>query len=305
MKIHTNNYIMTFLAGAALLFSACAEADKVIDEVFENETRGAILRTVNIISGELPIGDPESTFEVELEVQSEEDGTLVEFVEVYYGFRDNTVEDGAPDLSKDQVLAETVDSSTFTTGEFGYPRFTYSATVGEMSAVLGLSDTDVNGGDQFEIRFELVLNDGRRYSFDDNTGTLTGSFFSSQFLYTPAIVCPVRAPTPGVWTIEMQDSYGDGWQTNTGSGGDGLTVTLDDGTVFEVGLCSPYTSAEGTFLGGSDCTPNDGSSGTATVARFPSRSLPPMVMWLPMWVPPQKQVLLISITVLNRNSGIT
>ena len=252
------------LAGAALLFAACSEGDLPIDEIFDNETRGAVLRTVDLISGELPIGSDESSFIVELEVQSKENGSLVEFVEVYVGFRDNTPDEGQPDASRDQVLFETIDSSTFTIGEFGYPRFTYEVTVGQMNAALGLGDGEVNGGDAYEIRFEVVLEDGSRYSFDDNSATLTGSFFSSPFQYVATIVCPPRAPTPGVWTIEMQDSFGDGWQTTTGGGGDGLTVTLNDGTVFEVGLCSPYSSGADTFLGSAGCTSGD-SAGTATI----------------------------------------
>lgn len=74
--------------------------------------------------------------------------------------------------------------------------------------------------------------------------------------------CPI---TPGDWIINMTDSYGDGWQTSTALGGSGITVTLNDGTIFEVGLCSPYAGAAGTFLGGSDCSPNNGSTGTATI----------------------------------------
>tara|TARA_R110001632_G_scaffold139164_2_gene254918 strand:- start:439 stop:1239 length:801 start_codon:yes stop_codon:yes gene_type:complete len=74
--------------------------------------------------------------------------------------------------------------------------------------------------------------------------------------------CPI---TPGDWIINMSDSYGDGWQTDAATGGAGLTITLNDGTIFEVGLCSPYGSAAGTFLGDGECTPNDGSEGTATI----------------------------------------
>ncbi len=66
------------------------------------------------------------------------------------------------------------------------------------------------------------------------------------------------APTPGVWTINMGDSYGDGWQTTTGNGGPGLTVTLSDGTVFEVGLCTPYEANN------YDCT-DEPSSGSTTI----------------------------------------
>lgn len=252
------------LAGAALLFAACSEGDNPIDQIFDETVRGGVLRTVDLISGELPIGSDESSFIVELEVQTEENGSLAEFVEVYVGFRDNTPDEGQPDASRDQVLFETIDKSTFTIGQFGYPRFTYEVTVGQMNAALGLSDDEVNGGDAYEIRFELVLEDGSRYSFDDNSATLTGSFFRSPFQYVATIVCPPRAPTPGVWTIEMQDSFGDGWQTTTGGGGDGLQITLADGTVLEVGLCSPYASGADTFLGSAGCTAGT-SAGTATI----------------------------------------
>ena len=263
MKRYSNKLIMTALAGSALLFTGCQEGDTPFDEITDNETRGAILRTIEIFSPELPIGDAEGFFGLEAEMQTQEDGDNVDFVEVYVAFSDNT---GGTD-SKDEVLHETIDPSEFFIGEFGYPRFRSEVTLGAMQSTLGLNDSQVRGGDQFSIRYELVLDDGRRYSFGDNTNTLTGSFFSSPFLYTADIVCPPIGPLPGVYTIEMQDSYGDGWQTTTGGGGDGLTLTLSTGEDFEVGLCSPYSSAAGPFLGGPECTPNDGFSGTATITR--------------------------------------
>jgi len=66
-------------------------------------------------------------------------------------------------------------------------------------------------------------------------------------------------PYPGDWSVVMHDSYGDGWQTNDGNGGDGIQVTLDDGTVLEVGLCNPYVEVA------YECTPNDGFEGTGTI----------------------------------------
>ncbi|MCW5517893.1 hypothetical protein [Muriicola sp. Z0-33] len=78
--------------------------------------------------------------------------------------------------------------------------------------------------------------------------TLTVSFFRE---------CP-EAPTPGDWIVNMQDSYGDGWQSTTSNGGPGLTVTLSTGEVFEVGLCTPYEA--NTYA----CTP-ELSSGSATI----------------------------------------
>ncbi|GAB4515800.1 MAG: hypothetical protein Tsb004_25060 [Allomuricauda sp.] len=251
-------YITTLFAGAALLATSCEDPDVVIDEVTAGTERGAVLRTVNLISNELPIGNDDSNFAVELEIQDSENGDLVSSVEIYLGFRDNTVEEGETDLDTDEVLIETVEPSSFETGPFGLPRFGFQITLPEMVAALPISDADVNGSDQFTIRFELVLTDGRRYSFADNTGTLTGSFFSSPFLYTPTVVCPPKAPTPGTWTIEMQDAFGDGWQPLTeDGGGPGLIITLSDGTVYEIGLCSDYETYD--FA----CTEGP-SSGTAT-----------------------------------------
>lgn len=230
MKLFSNKFLTTLIGGAALLFTACAEGDNVIDTVFDDTTRGAVLRTVSILSDEIPIGQASSSFGAVLEVQDQEDGQLVDFVEVYVGFRDNT-DNGGPDNDRDQVLAETIDSSTFTIGEFGLPRFTYEITLPELLSTLGLADSDVDGGDQFEVRFELVLTDGRRFSRADNSATLTGSFFASPFLYVANVVCPPTAPTPGDWTFEMTDAYGDGWN------GAALLFSVD-GTVTEVLLAA-------------------------------------------------------------------
>jgi hypothetical protein len=121
-----------------------------------------------------------------------------------------------------------------------------------------LADADAFGGDAFTIRFEIVGTDGATYSAADNSGTITGSYFSSPFAYSAVVVCPPKPPTAGIWTVEMQDSYGDGWQPTTADGGGpGLIITLSDGTVFEVGLCTPYENP------GYDCT-DGASAGTAT-----------------------------------------
>jgi hypothetical protein len=53
---------------------------------------------------------------------------------------------------------------------------------------------------------------------------------------------------PGIYTINMIDSFGDGWQTNGPNGGDGIQVSID-GVVTEIGMCSPY---EGSNF---ECTP--------------------------------------------------
>ncbi len=261
MKI--NYKVFAALLFTSLMFYSCDDGDAVVDDVVANTERGAILRTLQINSDELPIGDDTGVFAVDLEVQSQENGTLVSAVDVYVSFLDADPSNGPGDVA--ESLLTSIPSSDFGTGDRGLPTISFSATLGDLLGATGVSASEIDGSDQFRIRFEIVMVDGRTFSFAQNSGTLTGSYFSSPFLYTATVVCPPKAPTPGEWTINMTDSYGDGWQTDDDNGGSGITVTLDDGTVLEVGLCSPYTSAEGTFLGSGDCTPNDGFSGTGTI----------------------------------------
>lgn len=228
MKI--NYKFFTALALTSLMFTSCDEGDVVVDDVTGNTQRGAILRTVNLISNELPIGKADASFSVELEVQSDQNGELVDNIEVYLGFRDNTVEDGADDLDKDEQLIATLPKSNFTIGEFGLPRTSYSITLAEMLSTTGVNEADLDGGDQFSIRFELVLNDGRRFSFAQNSGNLTGSYFSSPFLYTPTVICEVPADkfvgTYLLTTDASTPSPAGGGATWTGGG---VEVTLSVG----------------------------------------------------------------------------
>lgn len=210
-------YITIMFAGAGLLTISCEDSNTVVDQVVDGTERGAVLRTANLVSNELPIGDASAGFSVELEVQDEENGALVSSVDVYVGFRDNTDLVG-PGTDVEESLFGSVEASTFTTGPFGLPRFSYTATLSEMLAHVGRTEADITGGDQFTIRFELVLSDGRRYSFADNTGTLTGSFFSSPFLYTPTVTCPVSSDSfVGDYLIEQISAEVDGPTLSTGT----------------------------------------------------------------------------------------
>lgn len=68
-------------------------------------------------------------------------------------------------------------------------------------------------------------------------------------------------PLPGIYKIDMIDTYGDGWQTTTGDGGAGMSLTIDGTTVTEFGMCTNYEPSP------FECTP--GTSSASTTVEIP------------------------------------
>lgn len=217
-----------YLATMVLCFASCADSDKVVDSITDEVTRGAILRQVNVISNSVAINsatnvlESDGEFAVDLEYQDDEDGDLLASMNVYLGYADNT--DDGVDNSVAEILHETIPASDFTTGDRGLPVLTYRISSAQMQSALGLSDDQFGlEGDDFIVRFEIVLTDGRSFTDAQNSGTITGSFFASPFRNTVRIVCAPSVPTAGTWNVLTVDSWGDGWNG-------GLLNIVIDGT---------------------------------------------------------------------------
>lgn len=202
-----------------ILVVSCGSDDKIIDEVFDTVERGLILRTVNTISSSYNIFDTTSEWGVTLEVQDAEGGNLLSEVRVFVAFADNSTIGG--DLSTGESQVRSLTLADFTSGPFGLPRGDLLVSFADALAATGIDFADVEGGDVFNFRLEAQLTDGRVFT-NNAAGTVSGgSFFSSPFAYISTVVCPPTVPTSGDWTIDFQDSFGDGWN------GAALVVTID------------------------------------------------------------------------------
>jgi len=225
MKIYNIKSILS-LAFVTLIVISCSKSDKVIDQITDNEERGAVLRQVNVISNSVALNSETGIlqdgelFAVDLEYQDHEDGALLSEMKVYLSFDDKT--DDEVDNSKGEVLHQTFSASEFSAGDRGLPVLSYSILATELLSALGMTQSNLGlGGDQFIVRFELILTDGRTFSTENNSGTITGSYFRSPFSNGVTVVCAPTVPTPGDWTFVTVDSYGDGWN------GASLEVTID------------------------------------------------------------------------------
>ena len=225
MKKQLNKIVLLLLS--VVVLSSCESNDKAIDQVFDGVQYGAVLRKIEIVSASYNLTDLNSAFTITVEEQDEEYGALLSEVDVYVS------------RSGNEAMAFSVPASAFTIGDKGLPVTEISVTLGEALTALGLG-SDFGVGDEFGIRLSLKLTDGREFSAASASGSLQGSYFASPFYYTAPILC---TPKPGDYVVDMQDSYGDGWQ------GDGIKVTFDggprDAEVVYIDMLSSYDGGPG------------------------------------------------------------
>ena len=204
-----------------LVFQSCSDPDNTINDVLDNYQKGAVLRTISS-SGDYNFYDQSSSvFTATIEAHDEENGALLSNVEIFISAD-----------SGEEVQIRTLDASEFVNGPTGLPRTTFSVSLSEVDSKISYI-----GGSTVQIRLKLNLTNGRSFSTEAVTGSMTGSYFKSPYAYNKIILCNVTdgSAVPGIYTINMVDTYGDGWQDSV------IKLTLD-GTEYLYAMPSPYGS---------------------------------------------------------------
>jgi hypothetical protein len=172
---------------AALAFVVgCSDTDRPIDTLNEGTTRGTVLKTVeDETSLEFNVG-VSNLVTIAAEVIDQR-GQDFEKVDVFMSFIDNNPEDG--DESRDEALFTTINQGDFdTSGEF--PKFNFQFTEVDINNLFDLTEDDYTGGDRFNVRLELVMNDGRIFTSTNANNVVTGGpFFRSPFQYNINVTC--------------------------------------------------------------------------------------------------------------------
>lgn len=210
-----------FLLSGLVLFTRCEDPDNAIYTVLEDYTSGAVLRTKSDPRNSFQFNrsEPDQAFFVKIEQQDEENGDLLERVDVYVSLNGSSFA---------EAKATSFDRSAFTQNDNGLNEIEISLTLTQAINAIGAASTDYSGGDVITVRLELVLTDGRTFSSDDATGSLQGSYFSSPYAYNAVIKCIPASPKDGTYEVAMQDSYGDGWN------GGYISVNIDGTEVQQI-----------------------------------------------------------------------
>jgi len=229
------NILKLLFASLFVVNFSCHDSENVIDGVLDYET-GAILRTISIDNAVLNSSDPDSAFLATVEEQDEADGALLSEIRVSAKFRDFSPENGTTEA---EAFVYSIPASETYEGPVGLPRADISMSFGAAASAMGITPDDYKPGDVVVIELEVVLTDGRSYGPDSAAGIITGGFFSSPFQYNALLTC---SPQPGDYVVDMQDSYGDGWQ--------GLGISVDvDGEMQYASLCNEWGASPPNCLG--------------------------------------------------------
>jgi hypothetical protein len=183
-----NNYF--FILFLTVLIS-CSEDEKTIEIVDQNITNGAVLRTLETHYAEFHPGDLNSRFEIDIEEQDLENGALLDNVEIFLNFVDNTPDNGI--ITTQEIKYQQLEKENFEVSNDGLPTTKIHIPFSEALTSLSLTEDQVNCKDQFTVRLQLNLTDGRSFTFGNNSSIIIASetFFRSPFLYFINVVEPV------------------------------------------------------------------------------------------------------------------
>lgn len=260
MEYSKYNITSLFLVGLLVAVAACdaitGDPDTPIPlkETLNTESTGAFLRILEVNTAAINIQDiPNAEYSFEGEVADSKDGQRVETVNFYVSFQ---TKDDSLDLEEapDPVVSVSV-SDLSVSEESGLPRGTFTIPAPDMLNALGLQESDLDIGDLFDIRMELVLEDGTTFTNTDVSPAVTGGFYSSPLFarapvavdipddkFTGSYTFTQNEPAPTVaWASQFtSDDNSEGWIWQSQSSPETFTVELKpdpendlNGRVFE------------------------------------------------------------------------
>lgn len=195
-----------------------------LDETLANT--GAFLRILSVTSSGFDVADlATAKYEFVGEVQDVNNGADIDRVDFYVAYRPSGQSAGTEPSSP----ISSYSASTFTTQEAsGLPGSTFSVSLVDILAYLSLDVNSLDLGDQMEIRWEVITNDGTVYTNTDASPAVTGGFYVSPYFARASVVSSIPATAfVGDYTVTQNDPS---------SGIFGLFAIFSDGAANNSGI---------------------------------------------------------------------
>lgn len=194
-----------FLVGV-ILMTSCESDDNssVANQVSSSTTAGAVLRTISINTGTFDFTNATAEWSATLEAQGVGNGSGISEIKLYSTYT------GAG-VTSDEAFVKSYPSSIFSPGPNEYPRADFNVSLTEVLTALNIAPGSYTPSDSFNLRFEMVLTDGRTFSATNASATVTGgSYLASPFQYSAQFFCPLTDASifDGTYTV-VADAWAD------------------------------------------------------------------------------------------------
>lgn len=241
-----------FIGALALTLGSCEDDEQnVTDFVQESVERGAVLRTTAVFANELPIGIEGSAFSIEIEHQDIEGGDLLQSVDIFATFNDNSEDDGdTTGANFEEFAIGSISAAEFMDGPFGLPRTTITIPAETLNAGANVTGDQLFGGDTFVIRLVQNLTDGRVFSTNNAGGIITGGFFNSPYQYAATVTCPISDGFAlGDYFLEVTSGVFPDFGASLDFTPGVYTITQGDGDTARTVNDVPFLPEFGSFVG--------------------------------------------------------
>jgi len=166
--------LLKLMLGASLIFlSSCSDDDSSGNTIINGADSGATIRAQQIIQNDINSTTSDGALIVDLRYSDGSDNTLLETLNVYVTFFDNSEGQGdsAGSLERTEVLLRSVPNTEFGVDDNDLPSYTLTISLEDFLSATNNTATGIAVPDVFNTRLELELTDGRVFS-TNNTADL-------------------------------------------------------------------------------------------------------------------------------------
>lgn len=210
MKNMIKIFIALVVLSLSLTFYSCEDDISPLNE--SSIQQAAVLTTQGTATGTNfnKFDVPGSNLTVTVAFRDFGNNDSMESVDMLVKFVDATPDALGNTLKVPEAPLTTLSPDDFTVGDSGYPENTFTLNGSAALTALGITEDDIDGGDQLILRYALNLSDGRTFSSDNVGVSVATTSHLTPFRYAANIVC-FNIFEAGDWILNMNDSYGDGW----------------------------------------------------------------------------------------------
>lgn len=237
---------LKYILSCALLVSVVAcesinEPDLPFDLEETLNSTGAFLRVTEVVMPAYDFEDLQNaSYTFSAEYFDNENSSLLEEIVFYASY--TAGEDQIPDVER--TLVKSVPASAFSSaGEGELPSTTFDITLTEVNTALGIDSNDNLIGDSYRVEWDIVLTDGRVFTWEDMSQSTTGGFYNSPGF---AVVNMVAAVPQDMFVGEYSFTplgsglYGQIWEPGAAGFNSELEIDPDNFLVGRTFTATPY-----------------------------------------------------------------